>query len=251
MAQHALARTDLEALLRTRKLDRTIQPPDAGEASGQAVAPGSRLPLGVPRLDERLGGGLPRGQVSEVVGPRSSGRTALMNAAVAAATRRGELAALVDPLDTFDPGSAAAAGVVFPRLLWLRGEGTTMGVVGQREHDKLDRVLDRALKATNLVLQAGGFDLVILDLADVPAAVIRRLPFTTWFRLHRVIEHGRTVCLLVGPSPIARSAEGVSLQLAPAARHRWSRQLFLGLDANVRVVRARETQDDGVGFGTE
>jgi hypothetical protein len=237
MAHHALARTDLESLLRTRKLDRTIQPPDAAQPSGPAA--GSRLSLGIPQLDARLGGGLPRGQVSEVVGPRSSGRTTVMNAALAAATRRGELTALVDPLDTFDPESAASFGVALDRLLWLRGEGTTMGTMGRQEQDKLDRVLDRALKALNLVLQAGGFDLVILDLAEVPALAIRRFPFTTWFRLQRVIEHGRTVCLLLGPSPIARSAEGLSLQLAPARQHRWEKGLFVGLNIEAQIVRAR------------
>ncbi len=259
MAQHALARTDLEALLRTRKLDRTIQPLDAGGLrlrSGQGTpAPpawepravpgvsGTRLPVGLPLLDERLEGGLPRGQVSEIAGPRSSGRTTLMCAALAAATRRGELAALVDPLDTFDPASAASCGVELQRLLWLRGEGTTMGTVGRQEQDKLERVLDRALKALNLVLQAGGFDLAILDFAEVPAAALRRLPFTTWFRLQRVIEGSRTVCLLVAPAPITRSAEGVSIQLASARDHHWNQQLFLGFDIRARIVRARQPED--------
>jgi recombination protein RecA len=245
MAHPALARADLEALLRTRKLDRTVQSPDSdGRPAPAPGAGGARLPLGVPLLDARLGGGLPRGQMSEMVGPRSSGRTSLMNAALAAATRRGELTALVDPLDTFDPGSAEAAGVVLGRLLWLRGEGSTMGtVVGRQEQDKLGRVLDRALKAVNLVLQAGGFDLVVLDLADVPASAVGRLPFTTWFRLQRVIEHGRTVCLLLGSAPIARGAEGVSLQCTPARQHRWSPQLFLGLETEVRVVRSRDPEE--------
>jgi hypothetical protein len=137
--------------------------------------------------------------------------------------------------------------VALERLLWLRGEGSTMGTVGRQEQDKLERLLDRALKAVNLVLQAGGFDLVILDLADVPVPAIRRLPFTTWFRLQRVIEHGRTVCLLVGAAPIARSAEGISLQLAPPPRHRWSAQLFLGLDTSVQIVRSRDAEDGQVG----
>jgi hypothetical protein len=258
MAQHALARTDLEALLRTRKLDRTLQPPDsafgaspAPQAPPEAAPSLSRgvapLSLGVPLLDDRLGGGLPRGQVSEIAGPRSSGRTTIMCAALAASTRRGELAALVDPLDTFDPESAASCGVALERLLWLRGEGATMGSVGRQEQDKLERVLDRALKALNLVLQAGGFDLAILDMAEVPAAAIRRLPFTTWFRLQRVIEHSRTVCLLLGPSPIARSAEGVSLQLAPARQHRWEGRLFAGLNIEARIVRARSAEDGLVG----
>jgi hypothetical protein len=246
MASHALARTDLEALLRTRKLDHTLQPADAARHAGPTAAPGTRLPIGVPELDERLGGGLPRGQVSEIAGPRSSGRTTLMCAALAAATRRGELAALVDPLDTFDPGSAGDAGVALAHLLWLRGEGTTMGAMGRREQDKPERMLDRALKACNLVLQAGGFDLVVLDLAEVPVAALRRLPFTTWFRLQRVIEGSRTVCLLLAPAPLARSADGVSLQLAGGRRHDWSPQLFLGLNIEARVVRSRDPEEGRV-----
>ena len=254
MAQHALARTDLEALLRTRKLDRTIPPTDSAfgaphapsKAASSLSRGGTRLSLGVPLLDDRLDGGLPRGQVSEIAGPRSSGRTTIMCAALAAATGRGELAALVDPLDSFDPESAASCGVALERLLWLRGEGATMGSVGRQEQDKLERVLDRALKALNLVLQAGGFDLAVLDLAEVPAAAIRRLPFTTWFRLQRVIEHSRTVCLLLGPSPIARSAEGVSIQLAPARQHRWEGRLFAGLNIQARIVRARSAEDGRV-----
>ncbi len=249
MAQHALARTDLEALLRTRKLDRTIQPADAGQPERAPAAPDTRLSTGLPLLDERLGGGLPRGQISEIAGPRSSGRTTLMTAALAAATRRVELTALVDPLDTFDPESAVACGVELERLLWLRGEGTTMGAVGGREQDKLERMLDRGLKALNLVLQAGGFDLVVLDLAEVPAPAIRRLPFTTWFRLQRVIEGSRTVCLLLGPAPIARSAEGVSLQLArPRAGESWGERLFLGLHIEARIVRSRDPEDGRVGM---
>jgi len=179
-------------------------------------------------------------------GPASSGRMALLLALLAQVTRSGALAALVDPLDAFDPESAASCGVALERLLWLRGEGTTMGVVGRQAQDKIERLLDRALKALNLVLQSGAFDLAILDLAEVPAAALRHLPFTTWFRLQRVIEGGRTVCLLLGPSPIAHSAEGVSLRLEPGRPHRWTPQLFLGLDIQARVVRSRDPEDGRV-----
>jgi hypothetical protein len=243
MASNALARADLEALLRARKLDGTLFQP-AAEAGSRALLSAEKvLPTGLAFLDERLGGGLPRGQMSEIIGLRSSGRTTMMYAALAAATGRGELAALIDPLDTFDPASAASAGIALERVLWLRGEGTTMGMLPQREKGQSERLLDRAVKAVNLVLQAGGFDLAVLDLAEMPHDAIRRLPFTTWSRLQRVIEGSRTVCLLLGSAPIARSAGGASIQLASSRRGAWSSQMFLGLDIQARVVRARDGDD--------
>ncbi len=244
MAQTALARTDLEALLRARKLDRTLQPAgDTGSPERPAAAPDRVLATGLAALDSRLGGGLPRGRMSEIVGPRSSGRTTLMSAALAAATGRGELAALVDPLDAFDPESAASCGVALERLLWIRGEGMAAGPLPLQAKGQADRVMDRGVKALNLVLQAGGFDLVVLDCAEMPADAIRRLPFTTWFRLQRVVEGSRTVCLLLGPAPIARSAEGVSIQLAASRRGLWAPPLFRGLDIQARVACAREPDD--------
>jgi hypothetical protein len=244
MASNALARAALEALLRARKLDGTLFQPDAAGAGSRASLSAEKvLPTGLALLDERLGGGLLRGQMSEIVGSRSSGRTTVMYAALAAATGRGELTALVDPLDTFDPASAASSGIALERVLWLRGDGTTMGTLPQREQGQSGRLLDRALKAVNLVLQAGGFDLAVLDLAEMPQDAIRRLPFTTWSRLQRVIEGSRTVCLLLGPAPIARSAGGVSIQLASSRRGAWSSQMFLGLDIQARVVGARDADD--------
>src|SRR6185295_19149772 len=112
----ALARADLESLLRSRQLDRTLTtalpPLDPRDESALA-------PAGVTALDARLGGGFPRGQLSELAGPRSSGRTSLLLRMMAAATARGELVALVDALDMLDIASAAAAGIDFERLLWI------------------------------------------------------------------------------------------------------------------------------------
>src|SRR5271157_1248460 len=69
---------------------------------------------------DALTGGLPRGALSEITGPASSGRTGVMLAALAGATRREEACALVDASDNFDPASAVAAGVNLDRLLWVR-----------------------------------------------------------------------------------------------------------------------------------
>src|SRR5579859_4611960 len=74
---------------------------------------------GIPALDT-LTGGLPRGCLTEICGPASSGRTTLLLAALAAATQRGEYCAVVDASDALDPHSAAASGVDLERLLWVR-----------------------------------------------------------------------------------------------------------------------------------
>ena len=152
---------------------------------------------GVPALDAALGGGLRRGHLSELVGGRSSGRTALVCRALGAAVARGELVAFVDTCDRFDPASAAALGLDLSGLLWIRETGDAT----------------RALKAMNLVLQAGGFGLVVLDLADVPLRTVRALPFTTWFRLARVIEGSPTVAVLIAAEHVARSSSGATIAM--------------------------------------
>src|SRR5437870_2183544 len=134
-----LVRADLESLLRTRQLDRTLTTslPPRDPQDEQASAP-----TGLTALDARLEGGFPRGQLSELIGPRSSGRTSLLWRMLAAATARGELVALVDALDTCDPVSASAAGVDLDRLLWIRGHVTPNPGLCR---DLNQRALDQAL----------------------------------------------------------------------------------------------------------
>src|SRR5579871_1614741 len=168
-----VTRDALESLLRARRLDRTLT------TSLPAMAI-ERASSGLMPLDARLGGGFPRGHVSELVGRRSSGRTSLLVQLVAAATTRGELVALVDTLDMFDVESAAAAGVDLDRLLWIRG---FVGCGGGACPPGAERALEQALRAFSLVLQAGNFGLVAFDVAEAPALALKRLPFTTWLRL--------------------------------------------------------------------
>jgi hypothetical protein len=138
--------------------------------------------------------------------------------------------ALVDTHDTFDPASANGCDIVFSRLLWVRLP-TGLGA---------DACASRALKAFSLILQAGGFGLVVLDLADVPSAALRRFPSTTWMRLARSVEGSETAALLVGAERIARSAGGATLALH-AAPPRWRgtahrTRLFCGVEPVPRVV---------------
>jgi hypothetical protein len=235
-----LARADLESLLRTRQLDRTLTTavPVFDPRDDAAMAPTRVLPL-----DARLGGGFPRGQLSELVGPRSSGRTSLMLQSLAAATARGELVALVDALDMLDVESAAAAGVDLDRLLWIRGHVVPNPGLCR---DINQRALEQAIRAFTLVLQAGNFGLVVFDAAEAPAEAIRRLPFTTWLRLQRMVEGSQTTCLLVGGEPMARSSAGLTLRLRPEGMRDW------GLTVEARVVRARarEREEATVAFST-
>ena len=249
MANHGLA--VLEEALRARKLDRTLttaMPPGQGdEGVAQTALAG---------LDTGLHGGLPRGQLSEIAGPRSSGRTTLLLQALAAATRRGEMAALVDPFDRLDLRSVVSAGVDRDRLLWIRGHGPVGATHASPLPEGLgafvDRTIDRALKALNLVLQAGDFGVVALDLADAPLPALRRSPYTTWLRVQRTIEGSDTACVLVGSQPLARSAGGLTLSLAGCAR--WtghdprpsSGRRLAGLDVTVRVVSPRRRVDGEV-----
>jgi recombination protein RecA len=223
--------SELESLLRARKLDHTLAhlaPDPRLQASADVIR--WAVPTGVPALDERLAGGLPRGQLSEIVGPRSSGRLALAVSAMAAATARGEAVALVDPLDMFDPVSASASGIDFQRVLWVRGDACGSSRVSLScEYGTLQKAVDRGIKALNIILQAGGFGLVVIDLAEVASQAIGRLPYTTWLRLARVIEGSDTACLLLGSAAIAKSARGASVRLD-------------GKDA--RVVRSQVTENE-------
>jgi RecA/RadA recombinase len=221
----AAARAELESLLRARKLDLTLTSSLARETDAE-----DRAATGVPALDEASGGGLRRGHLSEIIGQRSTGRTTLMCAMVAAAIARGEIAALIDTYDRFDPASAVAAGIDLSRLLWVRDRGDAA----------------RALKAMNLVLQAGGFGVVVLDLADVRGSALRQFPATTWMRLSRVIEGSQTVALLVGSERLARSPGGVTITLNIGDGEncvRWAGEsdrarLLDGLNLRPRVVTA-------------
>lgn len=253
MANPALA--VLESALRTRKLDRTLTtalPPL------ERSDPAALLPTGLLDLDLHLGGGLPRGQLSELVtaaapgggapAVRTAGRTTLLQQMMAGATRRGEIVALIDTCDALDVVSAAAAGIALERFLWIRGTPLISGSAAT-----VDRVVDRALKALNLVLQAGGFGLVAIDLADIPLLLLNRLPATTWLRVQRTVEGSDTACVVMAPAPLARSAGGITLSVT--GRPAWagaadrSRRLG-GLDLRARVISSRRRVDGEVAIET-
>jgi hypothetical protein len=180
------------------------------------------LSTGVPEIDSLTGGGLPRGAITEIFGRLSSGRTSLLLSVLAEMTRREEICALVDTGDAFAPTSAAHAGVDFGRLLWVRCAGS----------------IERAFKATDLLLQSGGFGLVALDTADVPATYARRIISSWWFRFRRAIENTPTALLVIGQVSCVRSCASLILELGNEGAN-WSSVTEPNLAANGTSPLAR------------
>ena len=240
------------------------------------VRPASRLEVrprpemistGIAELDV-LTGGIPRGCLTEVCGPASSGKSSVLLATMAAATRREEASVLIDASDGFDPISGAAAGLDFNRLLWIRcSEYKAWGrtplppdfmrtrksaspnpiFVEARASLRLRSgqaspvlKLEQVLKATDLILQSGGFGLVALDLAGIPEKFVRRIPLTSWFRFQRAVEYTKTVLLVVSEFPCAQTCAALALKLRnePSAfRHQPS-----GKPSHAQVLREVQVQ---------
>ena len=158
--------------------------------------PAEIVPTGIGEIDARLNG-FPRGAITEIHGTASSGRTSLLLSALTIATMQEETCALVDTSDTFDLSSAVKARVDCDRLLWVRCSGN----------------LERAFKATDLLLQSGGFGLVALNLADVAAKYTRRIITSWWFRFRRAIENTPTALVVITPEPCIRSCAGLVLEV--------------------------------------
>jgi protein ImuA len=230
----------LESALRERKLDHTVV---SGARSGAVGC----TPTTVRAIDGCLAGGLPRGQLCEIAGIAGSGRTTLLLQLLAGVTRQGDIAALVDTTDRLDVASARAAGVDFERLLWIRGYATALA---DHAHGASSS-LERAIKALNLVLQAGGFSVVAIDLADVPTAALTRLPFTTWLRLQRAIEGSDTTCVLLVSEPLARSAGGLTVSLTGRTEWRGTggSRRFTGMAVSARMQSPRRYANGETTFG--
>jgi hypothetical protein len=213
---------------------------DALPKLAAAITPASRLDVrpapemvssGIRELDA-LTGGFPRGCLTELCGPASSGRTSILLAAIACATQRGEVCALVDAGDALNPALAAAAGVEIERLLWVRCKKTVPSSqfpylsslpkhnfktsnpleLGS-ERRGWESCLEQVLKVTDLLLQSNGFGMIVLDLADIPAHSARHIPLASWFRFRRAIEHTPTVLLVLEQQPIAGSCSSVLVKV--------------------------------------
>jgi RecA/RadA recombinase len=282
----------------TRDIRRAVEEALAGRVAApfaqNARIDFDRLPTGIAALDQ-LTGGLPRGALTEICGPGSSGRTTAMVSALAQATSNGEACCLIDVTDAFDPRAAAAAGVDLGRVLWVRcGESRSLSAARlqqlpncesagppnferQKEKDKRQTAeiqnsqfkdqgcssgpfgnsaarqsgnrtggfaaLEQALKITDLVLQGGGFGLVVIDLSDLPPRIARRVPLTSWFRFRRAVEKTRTVLLVAEQEANAGACAALIVNLRRVAALRGEQpvshaRLLHGIEIHAEIARA-------------
>jgi len=181
---------------------------------------------GLTPLDAMLGGGFPHGAIAELVGRRGSGRTSVLLASLARATAGGALGALIDVADGFDPASARARGVRLDQLVWVRCGGD----------------LRTAIQAADVVVRGGGFELVAVDLGDLPPWRLARVPAPAFVRLQRGVEGSATALVFAGVRRVAGSLAATAVALAPA-RPRWQLGgpgLLVELTIQARLVRARD-----------
>jgi recombination protein RecA len=193
---------------------------------------------GISEID-LLAGGLPRGALTEIFGPDCSGRTSLLFSALSMRTAHLEACALIDGCDAFDPHSAEAAGVDLKQLLWVRCKN-----------------IQQTLRATDLLLQSGGFGFIALDLSDVSREVVRHVPLDAWFRFRRAVEDTQTILVVLEQESNAKTCASLVLHLEGEAgrwatnsqareisgntlsRHSLS-QLLSGFDVRAEVLRSR------------
>ena len=179
-----------------------------------------------PRGIDFLLGTFAAGQLSEIVGPWSSGGSSLLLALMARTTASGHQAALVDGADAFDPASAVAAGADLSRLLWVKCGGR----------------LRAAFCAADLLARCPGFALVALDLGDL--SLIRREPISPalCLRLRIAAEQGDTALVLRAPYRLAGSAAALAVSVR-RLESRWVGRpcpiRLAGLTSEALILRSR------------
>src|SRR5580700_10561837 len=183
------------------------------------------LSTGIPAIDRLIAGGIPRGTLTEICGAESCGRTALTFALLGQATQRGECCAWIDAAGAFDPASAMEAGVNLDRVLWVNCGGNAQ----------------HALKSTDLLIQAGGFGLVVLDMADTADAIARRIPLASWFRLRHAAERTGAALVAVERQINARSCSALQIEMR-RTKQLWIGKLLRGIAAQAESRKHYKSQ---------
>jgi recombination protein RecA len=237
----------------------------AGALADHEIPNRQSFSIGIPALDHKIDS-IPRSALTQVCTPQSmsSGRMAILCSLLAQVTDREEACALIDAGDCFDARSADMSGIDLSRLLWVRcGKKTDLAGNPRTETRRMEAVKDRmgkpkfrgtaerrmkpieqAFKAADILIQNGGFGLIVIDLGEIEEQLVRKIPLTTWFRFARVIEKQPTALVVFATYPAAQSCAALTLHIKTAVI-RWSKdaqthaQFLSGLTCEVELGRVR------------
>jgi len=208
-----------------------------GALSVRPILTPETLSTGIKELENRSVG-IPRGGVTEICGLPSSGRTTLMFSLIREVTQRGEYCALIDTSSAFNPSSADANGVNLKRLLCVQCT---------EPHPKLNP-LEKALQATDWLINAGGFTLILLDLADLPLATAQKIPMPWWYRFRNAVASTSAAFVVLEQHPFAKSCASLVITMQardsewlPRLRQTQNPRLLTGFHFIADVTRSRRT----------
>lgn len=154
---------------------------------------------------ESAGLSFTRGTLAEFAGGASTGKTSLVLSLLSKLTRAGEVCAVVDSTNSFDPCSAVTSGVEIENLLWVKCGGD----------------IEKAFLSADYLVQAKGFGAVWLNLSGLPKHKLRMVPKTYWYRYRTRIKETPTLLLVTAEESVTGSASQDSFHLS-RERAGWS-----------------------------
>lgn len=99
--------------------------------------------------------------------------------------------------------------------------------------------LDQALRATDLLLQAGGFSAIVLDMGSVAPEFALRVPLATWFRYRAAAERTQASVVLLTQQACAKSSAGLVLRMQPGEAVDEGAAVLTGVQFYVETARER------------
>jgi hypothetical protein len=147
-----------------------------------------------------------RGSLVDLAGGASSGKTAMALSLLTKLTVEGEICAVVDSSNGFDPCSSAASGVVLENLLWVRCGGD----------------VEKAFMAADHLVQAKGFGAIWINLVGLPLKKLQMVPKTYWYRYRTRIKETPTLLLVTAEEPVTGSASQQAYTFSRPGRAKWS-----------------------------
>ncbi len=129
----------------------------------------------------------------------------------------------------------------------LRGINGPVPVPQTDREENLWAPLDQALRSIDLLLQAGGFSLLVLDLSSVPAEKVWRIPLATWFRFRAGCERSRGSLVVLSQHPCARASADLTVALRRTALHTEGDRIITGGSTAINL----EQQRRGAGLAPE